>query len=159
MLDKKILIPLDRKIPCKQIVIMSETRIPNPSSDNFWANSQKFVTSSIPINPKKKQKELSDLLHAVDESPEFYDPYSDLNLFLSQKIKQEMQHCGCSKKWSVKIQEDLLIKVTPEFQKQFPHYRLGVSALKKTWEKVAYYAEQIEHQKEALSQFCPAGQN
>lgn len=131
---------------------MSGTRIPHPSSDNFWPNSSKFVTSSISISAKKKEEALADLLHAVDESPEFYDPYSDLNLFLSQKIKQEMQHCGSSKKWSIKIQEKLLEKITPTFQSQFPHYRLGVSALKKTWEKVAYYSQQIEHQKGALTE-------
>lgn len=131
---------------------MSGTRTPHPSSDNFWPNSSKFVTSSLPISAKKREEALSDLLYAVDESPEFYDPYSDLNLFLSQKIKQEMQHCSSSKKWSIKIQEDLLLKISPDFQEKFPQYRLGVSALKKTWEKVAYYSQQIQHQKEAISQ-------
>ncbi len=130
---------------------MSETKAPHPTPDNFWSNSSKFVTSSLPISAKKREEALSDLLHAVDESPEFYDPYSDLNLFLSQKIKQEMQHCSSSKKWSIKIQEDLLLKITPDFQEKFPQYRLGVSALKKTWEKVAYYSHQIEHQKEAIA--------
>lgn len=69
---------------------MSGTKTPNPSSDNFWSSSSKFVTASIAINNKKKSKEdpLSEFLSAVDESPEFYDPYSDLNLFLSQKIKR-----------------------------------------------------------------------
>ncbi len=131
---------------------MSETRTPHPSSDNFWPGSSKFVTSSLPISAKKKQEALSDLLSAVDESPEFYDPYSDLNLFLSQKIKQRMQHCDSSKKWSVKIQEELLLAIAPDFQTKFPQFRLGVSALKKTWEKVAYYSEQIQHQKEAMTQ-------
>jgi hypothetical protein len=131
---------------------MSGTRTPHPSSDNFWARSSKFVTSSLPISAKKRAEALSDLLSAVDESPEFYDPYSDLNLFLSQKIKQQIQHCSSSKKWSVKIQEELLVKIAPEFQKKFPQFRLGVSALKKTWEKVAYYSHQIKHQKEAINQ-------
>lgn len=133
---------------------MSGTRIPHPSSDNFWSSSSKFVTASIGINNKKKDKEdiLSEFVSSIDESPEFYDPYSDLNLFLSQKIKQEMQHCGSSKKWSLKIQEDLIFKIAPEFQKKFPQYRLGVSALKKTWEKIAYYSQQIQHQKEAMTQ-------
>ncbi|MBS0604004.1 MAG: hypothetical protein JSS60_03085 [Verrucomicrobia bacterium] len=131
---------------------MSGTRTPHPSSDNFWSSSSKFVTSSLPISAKKRQEAVSDLLSAVDESPEFYDPYSDLNLFLSQKIKQEMQHCGSSKKWSVKIQEELLVKIAPDFQKRFPQFRLGVSALRKTWEKVAYYSQQIQNQKEAITQ-------
>ena len=86
----------------------------------------------------------NELLSSVDELAEFYDPYSDLNLFLAQKIAQEMRHCGNSKKWSLKLQEELLQRITPEFQKRFPHYRLGVAALKKTWEKVSYYAQQIQ---------------
>jgi hypothetical protein len=133
---------------------MSGTRTPHPSSDNFWSSSSKFVTASIAINNKRKEKEdaLSEFLSSVDESPEFYDPYSDLNLFLSQQIKQEMQHCSSSKKWCLKIQEELLFKIAPEFQKKFPQYRLGVTALKKTWEKIAYYSQQIQHQKEALTQ-------
>jgi hypothetical protein len=129
-------------------------RTPHPSSDNFWSSSSKYITASIAINNKKKNKEdsLSELLSSVDESPEFYDPYSDLNLFLSQKIKQEMQHCGSSKKWSLKIQEELIFKIVPEFQKKFPQYRLGVSALKKAWEKIVYYSEQIKQQKEAMTE-------
>ncbi len=89
---------------------------------------------------------------SVDEAPEFHNPYSELNLFLSQKIKQEMRHCSNSKKWSVKLQDELIHKITPEFEKRFPHYRLGLSALKKTWEKVSYYSEQMQEQKEALTQ-------
>jgi hypothetical protein len=95
---------------------------------------------------------VKDLLNSLDEAPDFHDPFSELNLFLSQKVKQEMCHCGNSKKWSVKIQDDLLQKITPEFQKKFPQYRLGVAALKKTWEKVAFYSQQIQHEKEALTQ-------
>lgn len=131
---------------------MSGTRAPHPYPDNFWYSSSKFVTSSLPISAKKREEQISELLCAVDESPEFYDPYSDLNLFLSQKIKQQMQHCGSSKKWSVKIQEELLAKITPDFQKHFPQFRLGIPALKRIWEKVAFYSHQIQHQKEAMNQ-------
>lgn len=128
---------------------MSESKI--PPSNNFWPNSSKFVTASLPISEKKKKQALSDLLSAVDESPEFYDPYSDLNLYLSQKIKQQMQ-CASSKKWSNKIQDDLFLKILPDFQEKFPQLRLGVSALKKTWEKVLYYSEQIAHEREAIDE-------
>ena len=119
----------------------------------MWPNSSKFVATSVP-NKKKIEKEdpLSEFLSTIDESPEFYDPFSDLNLFLSQKIKQEMQHCGSSKKWTLKLQEELIFKIAPEFQEKFPRYRLGTSALKKTWEKIAYYSQQIQHQKEAITQ-------
>jgi hypothetical protein len=121
---------------------MPRTKTSFFSSDNFWPNSSKFVTSSIPISAQKKKEALADLLNAVDESPEFYDPYSDLNLFLSQKVKQEMRHCGSSKKWTAKIQEELLERITPDFEAKFPHYRLNISNLKRTWEKVAYYSQQ-----------------
>ena len=106
-----------QKNTIKNICYMSETRTPNPSSDNFWFSASKYVATSI----KKQQTDpLSEFLSPIDESPEFYDPYSDLNLFLSQKIKQELQHCGSSKKWSLKIQEELISKIAPEFQKKFP---------------------------------------
>lgn len=103
-------------------------------------------------SPLKRFALGSPLTGAVDESPEFHDPYSELNLFLSQKIKQEMRHCSNSKKWSVKLQDELIHKIAPEFEKRFPRYRLGVAALKKTWEKVSYYSTQIQDQKEALTQ-------
>lgn len=101
---------------------------------------------------QKRQLHSQTLLDGIDESPEFHDPYSELNLFLSQKIKKEMLHCSNSKKWSVQLQDELLHKIAPEFQKKFPRYRLGISALKKTWEKVQYFSTQIQGQKEALTQ-------
>src|SRR5690349_12361372 len=58
----------------------------------------------------------------LDESHEFHDPFSDLNLFLSQKIKEVMSSLGEGKKWSSKIQQLLIEKITPEFQKKFPKY-------------------------------------
>lgn len=100
----------------------------------------------------KKSLFESKLTSAIDETPEFHDPYSDLNLFLSKKIKKEMRHCSNSKKWSHQLQDELLNKITPEFQELFPKYRLGVSALKKTWEKVQYFSNHIQEKKEALTQ-------
>ncbi len=131
---------------------MSGTATPQPSSDNFWSGSSSFYSSSFSSKKKKEDKSLKDFISSVDESPDFYDPYSDLNLFLAQKIKQEMQHSGFLSKWSLKIQEELIRKISPEFQNKFPQYRLGVSALKKVWEKIAYYSQQIQHQKEAITQ-------
>jgi hypothetical protein len=107
--------------------------------------------SRTSVQRPSEDASLRDLLSSVDESPEFYDPYSDLNLFLSQKIKKEMQHTGCLKKWSLKIQEELIQKITPEFQVKFPQYRLGVAALKKIWEKISYYSQQIDLQQEAIA--------
>lgn len=119
---------------------------PRPTQENFWNEKTSQRVAS------KKSLFVKECLNSIDEAPDFHDPFSELNLFLSQKVKQEMRHCGNSKKWSVKLQEELLQKITPEFQQKFPRYRLGVSVLKKTWEKVAFYAHQIQDQKEALTQ-------
>jgi hypothetical protein len=90
--------------------------------------------------------------HPIDESPDLHDPYSELNLFLTRKIKEEFKNAGTTKKWSIYVQEKLIEKITPEFKKKFPHYRLGVSALKKVWEKFSYFSQAFETQKEALTQ-------
>lgn len=88
---------------------------------------------------------------SIDESPELSDPYSDLTLFLSQKIKDELQKTGRDQKWSSHLQEKLVEKISPEFKSRFPYYRLGVAALKKIWEKVAYLTAMFEHNREALT--------
>ncbi len=105
------------------------------------------------VQPPTKRPQLArHFLDAIDETPEFHDPYSELSLFLSQRIKQEMRHCSSSKKWSHKLQDELIDKIRPDFEKRFPRYRLGVNALKKTWEKVHFYSSQIQDHKEALTQ-------
>lgn len=114
---------------------------------------RKPLIENIDKRPSKKKNPFDkNLLDSLDESPEFHDPYSDLNLFLSQKIKQQMNHCCNPNKWSVQLQEELIHNIKPEFQKRFPKYHLGVTALKKTWEKVQYYSMQIQEKKEALTQ-------
>ncbi|NGX38503.1 MAG: hypothetical protein K1000chlam2_01677, partial [Chlamydiae bacterium] len=76
---------------------------------------RKTHTEGLEKRPLKKKQLLGrDLLDAIDESPEFHDPYSELNIFLSQKIKREMHHCSNSKKWSLQLQDELLHKITPE---------------------------------------------
>ncbi len=132
------------------------SRITRPhSSDSFWpeaplpgVNSQPFVSHT----KKKSDSLFNDPLFNIDEAPDFHNPYSDLSLFLSQKIKQEIRSHGSIKKWSLKIQEELINHITPDFQKRFPHYRLGISALRKMWDKVTYYLEHIQDQKEAITQ-------
>jgi hypothetical protein len=126
---------------------MSRIATTEPPSDNFWSESRFSGRGKESYSSSRE-----DYLSSLDEAPDFHDPFSDLNLFLSQQIKQEMRHCGTSKKWSHKLQEDLILKITPEFQKRFPQYRLGTSALRKTWEKISYYAQQIQSQKEAMTQ-------
>lgn len=87
----------------------------------------------------------------VDETEDFNDPYSELSLFLSKKIKKELEVYGSLKKWSSKIQKDLLGKILPEFKKAFPNYRLGASALKKMWEKVSYYYDRVAQKDGAVT--------
>ncbi len=115
-----------------------------------------FDESDLPIKRAQQQKPRMpiwrDFLSAIDEAPEFHDPYSELNLFLARKIKSEMRHCQSPKKWSPHLGQQLFNKISPEFQQRFPRYRLGSAALKKTWEKVNYYALQIQEEKEALTQ-------
>lgn len=91
-------------------------------------------------------------LHPIDESEEFYDPFSDLSLFLSKRIKKEMDNSGSPSNWSGRIEANLLAKILPEFRKKFPKYRLGATALKKVWEKVGYYYEKIQGQKDAFKE-------
>lgn len=120
-------------------------------SDSSWPKMP-LDRGTPPTAPKNRPANFEELLSPVDESPDFHDPYSELSLFLSQKIQAEFQQSGFVKKWSVYLQEKLIAKIGPEFQKKFPSYRLGVSALKKTWEKIAYYSEQIQSKKEALTE-------
>lgn len=109
--------------------------------------------TSLYFASKKKREGLGKtFLYSVDELPEFHDPFSELNLFLSRKIKEEMGRCDCSKKWSLKLQEEFIQKIAPDFQKQFPHYRLGVTALRKTWQRIVSYSQQLQEQKQALTQ-------
>lgn len=89
-------------------------------------------------------------LHPIDETDEFHDPFSDLNLFLSKKIQSTIKRHGSAKKWSSKIQDELLSGILPEFKHKFPHYRLGLTALKKVWDKVSYYYGKVSSQKEAI---------
>jgi hypothetical protein len=90
-------------------------------------------------------------LFPIDETEEFHDPFSDLSLFLAKKIKQEISKGSSPKKWSRNIQTDLLKTILPDFQLKFPKYRLGHTALKKTWDKVLYYIQFIQKQKESVT--------
>ncbi|MCH9631281.1 MAG: hypothetical protein S4CHLAM37_13030 [Chlamydiia bacterium] len=126
-------------------------------ADSFYDdNSQGNNSSSLDKEklelPKLKGKELLTKAHLypIDETEDFHDPFSDLSLFLSKQIKSEVQRNGSSKQWSQKIEKDLLKKILPEFKVKFPKYRLGVSAVKKVWEKVSYYYGKVQTQKEAI---------
>ncbi|MBP9840971.1 MAG: hypothetical protein KBC64_00930 [Simkaniaceae bacterium] len=100
----------------------------------------------------KKEKEHKGHLFPIDETEEFHDPFSALNLFLSKKIKQELDKSGTARKWSHKIQDELLQTILPEFKEIFPKYRLGGTALKKIWDKVSYYYNTVTTKQGALNQ-------
>lgn len=100
---------------------------------------------------RKTNKECScPYLIPIDEVPELYHPYSEVNLFLSRRMKQEMQNAP-TKSWSIQLEQYLLEKITPKFQKKFPQFRISVSAIKKTWEKLILYTKQIQDQPEAIT--------
>ncbi len=80
---------------------------------------------------------------SVHELEEFHDPFSDISLFLSKRIKAEITTHGSSREWSAQIEQDLLRKILPEFKARFPRHRLGLFALKKAFEKVAYFYEKL----------------
>jgi len=102
--------------------------------------------------PKKAIKPLaaSAHLYPIDETEDFHDPFSDLSLFLSKKIKNEVEKHGSSRQWSHKIQQDLLSRILPEFTLKFPKYRIGLAAIKKVWEKVSYYYGKVHTHADAL---------
>ena len=83
-------------------------------------------------------------LYPVEEVNDFHDPFSELSLFLAKRLKKRILKYNHQKKWSKNIQKTLLEEVLPEFREHFPHYRLGISALKKTWEKIHYYVRHLE---------------
>ncbi len=138
---------------------MAGATSPQYPEKKTWVNpsiSSQWMTRRLKGDTRDNStSSVDEAFFSVDDTPEFHDPYSELSLFLAQKIKHEMREQGWIKKWSLKLQDALLEKVAPEFQKKFPHYRLGVAALRKTWEKIAYYTQQLETQKEAIG---PDGQ-
>lgn len=125
-----------------------------PSPQSFPSDDETLSPPQIPSSLKSNQKKLKSqtFLYPIDETDDFYDPFSDLSLFLSNKIKKEIQDSGTTKKWSGKIEANLLAKILPEFKRHFPKYRLGAAALKKVWEKVSYYYEKIQNHSGAITQ-------
>lgn len=84
-------------------------------------------------------------IYPVDEMEEFQDPFSDLNLFLCKKMNEVMHKKGGIKNWNYQIEKDILQRILPEFKLKFPYYRLGIAALKRTWEKISYYQKKVVH--------------
>ncbi len=123
------------------------------SSDSFFKDNK-----ANPIDPTSRIIKPSatttfkahTFLFPLSESEEFHDPFSEINLFLAKRIKREILREKSPKKWSRKIQSLLLKEILPDFTKRFPGYRLGSTALQKTWNKVLYYLQTIQQKKGAL---------
>lgn len=115
------------------------------------ANDPLFCSLNRSIKRKANQEYPCPYLIPIDEVPELYHPYSEVNLFLSQKMKQEMQQAP-TKVWSMQLEQYLLEKMTPEFQRRFPQFRISISAIKKTWEKLVLYTKQIQDQPNAITE-------
>jgi hypothetical protein len=81
---------------------------------------------------------------------ELIDPQSDISLFLARKIRQT-HLIDRSKEWSHYLQEKLIEKISPEFEKKFPESRLGSSVVKKVWDKINHLSELFEKQNDALT--------
>ncbi|MEM7175680.1 MAG: hypothetical protein AAF443_07130 [Chlamydiota bacterium] len=126
---------------------MSGLTSPQPSPQDWQSPSQ--PNSPLPSDAAWKNAGQS-TAYSIDETGDFYDPFSDLNLFLAQKIKTEVAQAGSPKQWSAAIESKLLSSILPEFKHKFPKYRLGKHALKKIWDKVVYYYERVHGQKEAI---------
>lgn len=59
---------------------------------------------------RKSNKECScSYLIPIDEVPELYHPYSEVSLFLSRRMKQEIQNAP-TKTWSIQLEQYLLKK-------------------------------------------------
>jgi hypothetical protein len=142
-LDKKNKIKIRRSVINKQKIIMQNLADSSPNDENIPHSLEN--RSRFPLKHPQSQP-----LYPIDETEEFHDPFSDLSLFLSKKIKQEVEKHGSSKQWSSKIQTDLLAKILPEFKIKFPKYRLGVASIKKVWEKVSYYYGKVHSHQEAI---------
>jgi|GEM_PF-3310244 len=112
--------------------------------------SKPSVSESHTPSPLKRDVASLPPFFSVDETDEFHDPFSDLNLFLAKKIKQAIIENGSPSAWSTKIQNDLLKSIMPEFKNKFPNYRLGLYALKKTFEKTRFYYDKLSDQIDAL---------
>lgn len=87
----------------------------------------------------------------MDSIASFQDPYSDVSLFLTRKIKQLSEINSASKEWSQGLQKRLVERITPEFEKKFPTHHLGSAVIKKAWEKASRFSLLMHAKKEAIA--------
>lgn len=122
--------------------------------DNSWfdANIHFFTSTSVGKKKKSQEDALDEVLLEIEETCEIDDPYSELSLFLSEQIKKHLNAYPSEKKWTPSLQDSLLQQILPGFHKQFPLYHLRILTVKRTWEKILYYKQQLENKPEAFIQ-------
>ncbi|MCF7852876.1 MAG: hypothetical protein K9M07_06515 [Simkaniaceae bacterium] len=95
----------------------------DPFYDGFDLNDTQFSTPLLPI----------------DEAEDFFDPFSKLNAYLSKRVKEAIDSKNCTTFEEAFANQCLLNYILPEFQEQFPQYRIGETALKRVWNTVTSY--------------------
>ena len=134
---------------------------PSSAFDGFWEDpsSTRFgspVPSARKAGPDSDallslaQESSSSSFRSVNEAPDFHDPFSELSLFLARQVRKKLAMEKSGRSWSAHMQEELLRRILPEFEKRFPKYLLSTSALKRVWEKGSFYLQQLEAQASAL---------
>jgi hypothetical protein len=118
-------------------------------SKNFFYNKEDDYEGSF----SKRTLKAHTYQFPINESEEFYDPFSDISLFLAKKIKTQILQSK-KKNWNSSIQKALIKDILPEFVHKFPKYHLRISALQKTFDKVQYYIKTL---KQKGGQITPAG--
>lgn len=89
---------------------------------------------------------------AFSQHEDCQDPFSDLSLFISGKMKQEIKKLPNSKQLSASLSQRLVGEIISDLKKQFPKYNLGNTYLKSAWSKVQHYLELVAHQKHLFDQ-------
>jgi len=134
---------------------------PSSAFDDFWEDPSSTHFGSPVPSARKTQPDSDALLslaqesgsspfRSVNESPDFHDPFSELSLFLARQVRKKLAMEKSGRSWSAHMQEELLRRILPEFEKRFPKYLLSTSALKRVWEKGSFYLQQLEAQASAI---------
>ncbi|MCH9612528.1 MAG: hypothetical protein S4CHLAM102_10190 [Chlamydiia bacterium] len=98
----------------------------------------------FPQSSKHEKLQANTHSFPLSEADDFLDPFSDLNIYLAKKIKEEI-HTNFKSYPSKQFIETL----SNEFNVKFPGYHLGMAALKVLWKKVTFYLDTFNHTPDA----------
>ena len=79
------------------------------------------------------------------------DPFSDLSLFVAQRVKEEMDKLPQGVRLSTKLSASLMQDLASDIKSRFPNSSFANSILKSSWEKVQHYLRLIADQKKLWS--------